>query len=164
MELRGIRFDDLPLYERLLTDPRTMAELGGPLPRVGLAHKLRSIVDEVRSGKTWYLAIVPEEGGGAVGTVCVWDHEWDGRTISEIGWMVLPEFQGRGLASAAVAEVLRRAAAERRWHVIHAFPGATNGPSNAICRKAGFEHVGDLEYEYAGRTLRGAHWRIDLRA
>jgi hypothetical protein len=41
LELRDITMEDLPLYERLHTDPRMMAELGGPLPREGLAAKLR---------------------------------------------------------------------------------------------------------------------------
>ena len=155
-------FDDLPLYEALLTDPRTMAELGGPLRRTGLAHKFRSIVDGVRSGENWFQGIVPEGEDHAVGTVCVWEHGSDGETIAEIGWMVLPEYQGRGLASAAVAAVLRRARAEGRWGVIHAYPGETNGASNAICRKNGFERLELVEYEYQGRPMRGYHWRIDL--
>jgi hypothetical protein len=41
MELRDISMDDLPMYERSLTDPNMMAELSGPLPREGLAQKLR---------------------------------------------------------------------------------------------------------------------------
>jgi RimJ/RimL family protein N-acetyltransferase len=162
MELRDVTFDDLPLYEELLTDPRTMAELGGPLRRAGLAHKFRSIVDGVRSDGFWYLAIVSDGEDVPVGTVCVWDHDRDGETITEIGWMVRPEYQGRGLASAAVAEVLRRARAEGRWGAIHAFPGETNGASNAICRKNGFERLELVEYEYQGRPMRGYHWRIDL--
>jgi RimJ/RimL family protein N-acetyltransferase len=155
---------DLPLYERLLTDPAMMAELGGPLPREGLNEKLRGIADDVAEGRIWYSVIVPEEDGAAgAGTVCVWRHDQDGRPIDEIGWMVLPSFQGRGLATAAVGAVLDRARAEGRWDVIHAFPGVTNGPSNAICRKAGFELVGRREIEYSGRRLRCNHWRVDPR-
>jgi hypothetical protein len=40
MELRDITMDDLPMYERSLTDPDMMAELGGPRPREGLSEKL----------------------------------------------------------------------------------------------------------------------------
>ena len=78
--------------------------------------------------------------------------------------MELPAFQGRGLASQAVRAVLDKARSEGRWDVVHAFPGATNGPSNAICRKMGFSKIEELDYEYAGRMLHGNHWRIDLRA
>jgi RimJ/RimL family protein N-acetyltransferase len=35
------------------------------------------------------------------GSVALWSHdEDDGEPITEIGWMVLPEFQGRGHAAA----------------------------------------------------------------
>src|SRR5919109_3598566 len=131
--------EDLPLYEQLLTDPAMMAELGGPRPREGLREKLQGIVSEVADGETWYSVIVPgRDAGEAAGTVCVWHHQQDGEPINEIGWMVLPEFQGRGLATAAVRSILERAGAEGRWGLIHAFPGVTNGPSNAVCRKTGF--------------------------
>jgi RimJ/RimL family protein N-acetyltransferase len=161
MELRDITMDDLPLYEGMLTDPRMMTELGGPLPRKGIEQKLRDIVRDVEAGKIWYMTIM--EDGAAAGTVCVWDHDQDGETISEIGWMVAPDHQGRGLAGEAVRYLLDRARSERRWDVIHAFPATTNAPSNAICRKAGFSKIGEADIEYAGRHLRCNHWRIDLR-
>ena len=155
---------DLPLDRALLPDPAAMAELGGPLPEEGLEPKLRGIVDEVARGEVWYSVIVPGEGDEPVGTVCIWEHEEDdlgGERISEIGWMVLPSHQGRGLASAAVREILERARAERRWGTIHAFPGVTNAPSNAICRKAGFRLLGERPIDYAGRTLRCNHWALE---
>ena len=170
MELRDITMDDLWLYVEMATDPETMAELGGPLPRKGLEEKLRGIVADVRAGRTWYQTIVPDESDGVpedaqgpAGTVCIWDHEWNGETISEIGWMVRPGYQGRGLASGAVRALLDRARSEGRWGVIHAFPGVTNGPSNAICRKLGFSRLEETDIEYAGRTLRCNHWVVDLR-
>ena len=45
-----------------------------------------------------------------------------------------------------------------RWGDIHAFPGATNAASNALCRKSGFEELGSLTVDYAGRMLRVNHW------
>jgi RimJ/RimL family protein N-acetyltransferase len=87
--------------------------------------------------------------------------EWRGQTINEIGWMLLPEFQGRKLASEAVRLTLERARAEGRWDVIHAFPGVTNGPSNGICRKLGFSMQEEVEVEYVGRPLRCNHWVLD---
>jgi RimJ/RimL family protein N-acetyltransferase len=162
MELRDISMDDLALYEGMLTDPAMMSELGGPLAREGLEEKLRGIVDNVRTGKIWYFTIVPD-GAAAAGTVCIWDHAWNGETISEIGWMVLREFQGRGLASEAVRLTLQRARSEGRWDLIHAFPGITNGPSNGICRKVGFRKMEELDITSWGGTLRCNHWVLDLR-
>jgi RimJ/RimL family protein N-acetyltransferase len=83
-------------------------------------------------------------------------------TLYEIGWTILPEFQDRGIASRAVGEVLEMARAERRFGQIHAFPAVTNGPFNRICEKNGFTNLGECEGEFAGRSLRCNHWRIDL--
>lgn len=163
IHLRDITMQDLALYERLLTDPATMSELGGPLPREILRDKLARIVEDVRGDGVWYSVIVTDDDEAA-GTVCIWDHDEVGEPITEIGWMVLPGLQGRGLANAAVRSILERAEATRKWETIHAFPGVTNGASNAICRKTGFELIGEREIAYMGRTLRCHHWVRDLRA
>jgi RimJ/RimL family protein N-acetyltransferase len=141
-----------------------MSELGGPLPQDELESKLRGIVDDVEAGLVWYFVILPEgEGGPAAGTVCIWTHDEGSESINEIGWMILRDFQGRGLATEAVRRILDKARSEHRWHVVHAFPGITNAASNAICRKTGFTMGEERNIEYAGRTLRCNHWVIDLR-
>jgi RimJ/RimL family protein N-acetyltransferase len=163
VSLRDISVEDLWLFEATLADPGMMAELGGPRPREGLADKIRRDTEATRADRYWQLGIVPDEDPATLaGMVSVWDHEWRGETITEIGWMVLPAFQGRGVATEAVRAAVDRARTRGRWAVLHAFPGVTNGPSNAICRKAGFAMIEELDYEYAGRVLRCNHWRLDL--
>ena len=71
----------------------------------------------------------------------LWTNEEEGDPYSETGWMVLPEFQGQGLAKAAVRLLLERARDDGRWGLVHAYPGVTNGPSNGICRDSGL-HLG----------------------
>jgi RimJ/RimL family protein N-acetyltransferase len=102
--------------------------------------------------------VVPEPGEPAVGTIGVWDSEVDGEAVSEAGWMILPEHQGKGFASAALRLVLQMARSNPRWGDIHACPGASNGASNALCRKSGFVLLGPLTVDYAGRTLEVNHW------
>src|SRR4051812_21523770 len=115
MELRPLTRNDLRLYERVYTDPRMWLELGGVVEQ-DMVAKLERDVASVEADRHWVLVIVTEEGAAA-GTVALWDREWEGETIDEIGWMVLPEHQGRGLAGAAVAEALRRADEAVRWRV-----------------------------------------------
>ena len=46
---------------------------------------------------------------------------------------------------------------------MHAFPAVSNGASNAICRKLGFELVQAHEFEYPpGHFMLCNDWRIDL--
>ena len=113
--------DDQWLYERLRCDPMMMAELGGPLPKESVPGKLRRDVEAIRRDESW-ITVIESDDGEAMGTVVLWEHEDRGETISEIGWMVLPEFQGRGLGKAATASLIERARADGRWGAIHAYP------------------------------------------
>jgi RimJ/RimL family protein N-acetyltransferase len=131
-------------------------ELGGVVEQ-NMTAKLDRDVSSVEADHHWVLVIVADDGTPA-GTVSLWDHEWDGEMIGEIGWMVLPEYQGHGLGSAAVAEALRRADEADRWPVLHAFPATTNVRSNALCRTHGFALRGSLDYVHGERTLRVNHW------
>ena len=163
MKLRNIELDDLALYEAIHCDPEMMAELGGALPREGLAEKLRRDVASTEAGEIWVLKIIlDDEAGTPAGTVAIWEHEFEGQRINEIGWMVLPAFQGRGLGSEAVRSALDRARSEGRWNVVHAFPTVTNPRSNAMCRKMGFTKVEEIDYVFRGRLLRCNHWQLDL--
>jgi len=165
VELRNIEVDDLALYEAIHCDPEMMAELGGPLPREGLAEKLRRDAASTEAGEIWVLKIIlDEEAGTPAGTVTIWEHELNGQRINEIGWMVLPAFQGRGVGSEAVRSVLDRARSEGRWDVVHAFPPVTNPRSNAMCRKMGFTKVEEIDYVFRGRILRCNHWELELKS
>jgi RimJ/RimL family protein N-acetyltransferase len=165
MKLRNITTDDLSLYESLHCDSRMMAHLGGPWPKEKMTEKLRRDLGLVKAGTAWVFKVIPDEDSDrAAGSVCIWENNWRGENINEIGWMILPQFQGRGLATEAVRALLDKARSEGRWDVIHAFPSTTNLPSNAICRKTRFSLVEECELEWAGHTLLCNHWRLDVRS
>jgi RimJ/RimL family protein N-acetyltransferase len=161
--LRDVSLDDIDAYVSMRCDPGMMAELGGPLPREGIEAKVRIDVDDCVAGRAWVLMIVPDEAHPheVAGSVVLWSHAPDGDELSEIGWMVLPAFQGRGLGKAAVYAVLSRARQESRWGVVHAFPGVSNAASNGICRTLGFTLVGEQQVTFGDRILHSNHWRID---
>lgn len=162
MRLRPYEDADLWLTEEMETDPEVMAELGGPNPSEDIPGIHRRRLEHQASG-AWVFVIVPDEDGEPAGTVAIWGSEWEGTPIHEMGWMVRPVYQGRGLASAAVCTLLDRAREQRRFEVIHAFPGTRNAASNAVCRKAGFTLQAAVDGEYNGRLMRSNHWVIDLR-
>jgi RimJ/RimL family protein N-acetyltransferase len=162
MKLRPLSHGDLDLYRRVYTDPQMWTELGG-VPALDVRIKFDRDVALMQDDRHWVLVIVTEREVAA-GTVSLWDHQWDGETIDEIGWMVLPEHQGRGLATAGVTEALRWADESGRWPVLHAFPATSNAPSNALCRKHDFVLRGAIDHTYRGETLRVNHWvRDNLR-
>ena len=167
MRLRDVELGDVGAYVRMQCDPVMMAELGGPLPREGIEEKVARDVRSAAEGTDWIKMIVPDEAAPDVvaGNVVMWSHdEDDGTSISEIGWMVLPEFQGRGLGKRAVRMLLELAAEDGRWGLVHALPATTNAPSNGICRSLGFTLTGERDVTFAGRVLRSNCWVIDPAA
>jgi RimJ/RimL family protein N-acetyltransferase len=163
MKLRNVEPGDLELYYRLRCDPVMMADLGGPLPRQGMVEKVQLDVSRTAADECWVLTILADDDPASVaGGISLWKYDDDEELAgSEIGWMVLPEYQGRGLAKAATQAVLERARADGRWGMIHATPAVSNGPSNGICRSLGFTLVGEIDVDLAGRVLHCNHWQID---
>lgn len=164
MRLRDVERGDVGAYIRMRCDPVMMAELGGPLPSDGIEEKVARDARHAAAGDEWIKMIVPEGAGpeAVAGSVTLWSHEEDGgEPISEIGWMVLPEFQGRGFAKRAVRILLELARDDGRWGLVHAFPAISNSPSNGICRSLGFRLIGERDVIFAGRVLRSNHWVID---
>ena len=162
MLLRDVTVGDVGAYVRMRCDPVMMAGLGGPLPREGMVDKVRRDAEEAAADQAWIKMIVPDPGRPEVvaGSLTIWSHDPGDGPISEIGWMVLPEFQGRGLGKRAVRALIDKAWEEGRWGDIHAFPATGNGPSNGICRSLGFRLVGEVDMPFADRLLRSNHWTI----
>ncbi|MFF1452708.1 GNAT family N-acetyltransferase [Streptomyces sp. NPDC058274] len=103
--------------------------------------------------------------GDTVGSIGFWERAWRDGTVWETGWAMWPEFQGRGLAAAAARAVAEAARATGRNQYLHAFPGVDHPASNAVCRKAGFELLGPVEFEYPkGHWITSNDWRVDLSA
>ena len=112
-----------------------------------------------------FLIVVPGEVE-PVGSTGYWERQWPDRTVYEMGWKVLPAWQGRGLAAAATVAVIEIAATEGRHRWAHAYPKTDNAASNGVCRNAGFAGfalVGGTEIEYPpGHPIRCHDWRYDL--
>jgi RimJ/RimL family protein N-acetyltransferase len=154
---------DLPLLERLMGRP---AHDRAPR-RSESPDKLRErqVRYERLTGGDRMLKIVDVASGAGVGSVGFWTKEWRDEQVYEIGWMVVPEFQGRGIAVAATAQAIKLAKRDGKHRVMHAFPDVDNAPSNAICRKLGFELVEACEFEFPkGHFMTCNDWRLDLRA
>ncbi|GIF64303.1 hypothetical protein Ais01nite_23380 [Asanoa ishikariensis] len=151
---------DLPLLRRINT-PEMRAHVGGAESeeQVLVRHQRYLALDN-----GWMFRVELPSGEPA-GSVAFWSRVWHDEPVYESGWDVLPEFQGQGIASAAVRAVLVAAREDGRHRWLHAFPSVANAPSNAVCRKTGFTLVGETEFEYPrGRFMRSNDWRYDLTA
>jgi RimJ/RimL family protein N-acetyltransferase len=147
----------LEILHRLNT-PEMTEHLGGPETEQAILDRQQRYL-HLTGGEVLIIRL----GSEAIGSIGYWEREWDGEAVYETGYGIFPEFGGHGYASAALGLVAHRAAARgtRRW--LHAFPHVDHAASNAVCRKAGFELVGQVSFEYPkGTWLPSNDWRLDL--
>jgi RimJ/RimL family protein N-acetyltransferase len=152
---------DLPLLQKCLGDPAMMKHLGGPESREKIAER-QARYEQPGSGQ---FKIVDEATGEGIGWVGYWERDWRDEQVYEIGWSVLPAFQGQGIATLATLEAIALARLAQKRRFLHAYPSVDNAPSNAICRKLGFTLLGSSEFEYPkGSLMLCNDWRLDLFA
>jgi len=155
--------NDLALDQQMLGDPEMTRYLGGPesAEHIAQRHARKLRLPDAGAGRMF--KIVLQATGEAVGSVGYWENRWHEEDIYEMGWLVLPAFQGRGIASAAAAQAIVQARAEGKHRFVRAFPSVENAPSNGICRKLGFTLVEAFESEYPpGNFMQCNDWRLDL--
>jgi RimJ/RimL family protein N-acetyltransferase len=153
---------DLDLELRANT-PEMTAFLGGPATDEAIHTRHRRYLELPAKG-TGQMFRIDLPGAPGAGSVGYWEREWQGASVYEMGWLVLPEFQGRGVAVAAVRAAAGHAARHGRRRFAHAYPKTAHAASNAVCRKAGFELLGEVDFEYPkGTVIRARDWRLDLR-
>jgi RimJ/RimL family protein N-acetyltransferase len=162
MKLLAVTEYDLDLREKIESDPRMMAELGGPNTKEQIRKAHFKALESVKAGTCWWFKIMPDSTEIAAGFIGIWRSSWKQASINEMGWMVLPEFQGRGLATQAGFELLSTARAAQKFQIVHAFPGASNVASNKICEKLGFAKIEECDIGYQDRVLRANHWQVKL--
>ncbi|WP_158847008.1 GNAT family N-acetyltransferase [Saccharothrix deserti] len=148
---------DLGLLRRL-NAPEMTTHLGGPESEDKVLNRHRRYL-VLGDGRMFRV----EVDGTPAGSVGYWEKHWRGEAVWEVGWAVLPEFQGRGVAAAAARAVVEAARAEGTHAWARAFPSVDHPASNAVCRKAGFTLFGEADFEYPpGRWMRCNDWGVEL--
>ncbi|MEU6995654.1 GNAT family N-acetyltransferase [Streptomyces sp. NPDC046465] len=148
----------LALLLRLNT-PGMTAHLGGPETHEKVVDRHRRYLGLDDKGRMFRITL----DGETAGSIGYWETVWQGETVWETGWGVLPEFQGRGVAAGAARLVTAEARAAGRHTSLHAFPATDHGASNAVCRKAGFTLRGEANVEYPKGNWHACNdWRVGL--
>lgn len=148
--LRQWRDDDLPAFARMCADPRVMQFLGPLQTReesdaiaafirarmslLGFGHWAVEVPGEVAFGgfvglasPTWWAPFVP----------CV-----------EIGWRLVPELWGRGLATDAARAALRLGFETHGLNEILAFTVPANVRSRAVMERLGMTRDPDADFDH----------------
>lgn len=157
--------EDLPLLQKLLGDSEMMQHLGGPESQEQILRRHQRYVHFPQDGTDHMFKVVLAQSGDEVGSVGYWKKTWRDQSVYEMGWLILPGYQGQGIATQAAAATIEHARGEGRYHFMHAFPSVDNPASNAICRKLGFTLLEECQFEYPiGHSMTVNDWRLDLFA
>nr|WP_309476865.1 GNAT family N-acetyltransferase [Bacillus sp. ISL-34] len=160
IEIKPWEEKDLELLFQL-NAPEMMEHLGGPESNEQILKRHQRYLQIGEKGCMYSINSFPE--AEAAGSVGYWQTVWNEENVYEIGWSVLPSFQGKGIASHAVKALIEKIKAERKYKQIHAFPSINNPASNAICRKLGFTLISECEFEYPpGSLMRCNDWCLEL--
>ena len=130
--IRKMQPGDADALYRLLSDPAVMRYLEPPFDRAQTEDFLR------RAGLAEPpLVYAAEENGVFLGYVIY--HAYDEQSV-EIGWVLLPDYWGRGYASALTDRLIDRARQEQKSVVIECAPA--QAATKRIAIKKGFRACG----------------------
>lgn len=155
--------EDLVVLERANT-PEMTRFLGGPESCQALAERHWDYLTLWETGEMRMFRV--DVDGQPAGYAGWWEEEHDGAPVYEIGCVIERGWQGRGVASAALGEVVRLALAIGDRHAIVGYANVDNVASNALCKGLGFALVGTGAFpgEDGGTGMSVNVWMIDTSA
>ncbi len=161
VELRRLSDGDLDLIRRANTH-ELMDQMGGPeTDEQVIARHQRYLRLEREGNGVQFRIEIPGHPEG-VGVVGYWRRDAPGGPVLEAGWSVEAAYRGRGIAPAAVEAMIDHARTAGETLPVHAYPRVDNEASNAVCRKAGFTLVREVEFEIRpGQVLRTNDWVLE---
>lgn len=138
--LRSIEYADAELIHKLRSDETVNRFVGrdnsSTLEKAKeFILKIQNLVEK-NEGLYWILRL--KENNDLIGSVCLWNFDIENEIV-EIGYEMLPEFQGKGIMSEALKKVITHTFEEIKAKLITAFPSADNINSVAILKKLNFE-------------------------
>ena len=162
--MRGFEPGDFEAFAGFYTSDASRF-VGGPQDRVAAWRRVASYAGCWPLRGFGKFLVVDKASGRAAGIVGPWYPE--GWPEPEIGWTILPEFQGRGYATEASARAIAFAYDELGWTTAMSaiFPG--NEPSFRLAARLGAHREGTAEMKPYGmleiwRHLPAAEFRAHL--
>ncbi|MES2069818.1 MAG: GNAT family N-acetyltransferase [Pseudomonadota bacterium] len=154
--LRPLTPQDAGQIHKLRSDPAVNAYIGravstGVPEAAAFIEKIRALISE-HQGMYWGISL--RQYPDLIGTICYWNFDLENAAI-EIGYELLPEFQGRGLMSEAVKRVIAYGFEEMQAKIITAFLSTDNKSSVALLENAQFK-LDDNYYANMHDNVKGA--------
>ncbi|MEJ2904766.1 GNAT family N-acetyltransferase [Pedobacter panaciterrae] len=138
--LRELAAQDALQIHMLRSDPK-IAAMTGRTPSTGIEDAMAHIYKIgklIENNASIYWAISLLDNPSLIGTICLWNFDAE-NAIAEIGYELLPDFQGKGFMREAITAVIKYGFEELKVKTITAFPSANNISSVKVLKMAGFK-------------------------
>lgn len=144
LRLRMFRGSDFPIYEQWCARIEIMRYLGGKtFDRVLAWRHLAYLVGHWALLGYGYYAVEEKESGTLIGRAGFTNHAgWPG---FELGWTIIPEYQGRGYATEAARLLLPYAFDTLQQPRVISLIHPDNAPSRRVAEKLGQRIEGETE-------------------
>lgn len=136
LTIRPMRDDDITPLHRLLSDEAVMRYIEPPYD----PEKTKSFLADAGLTDQALIRAVEDDTGAFVGYVIY--HDYDSSSM-EIGWVLLPEFWGRGYAQKLTKQLIAMAFREGKNAVLECAP--QQEVTKHIAQKLGFQYLGTID-------------------
>jgi RimJ/RimL family protein N-acetyltransferase len=161
-DLRPLRRSDAGLIELYTSDPRVArntTSIPHPLPPGSTAAFIERVCAPERAEDVWAMDATKSGGAELMGLISLTRMD---RNQSEVAYWVAPAFWNTGLASEAVAALLRANPQGNRTFFASVFQD--NPASARVLTHCGFDYLGDAEAFSVARAAKVATWTYSRKA
>lgn len=145
--LRRLSLEDAPVIYQLRSDVEVAALTGkAPFLHINEAIAYINKIDNLINNDESIYWVASYKGDNAmIGAACLWNFDLHNETV-ELGYELLPEFQGKGIMVEIITGVLQYAFEVMGIKTIVACPSSDNPPSVKLLEKMGFE-IASRDYQ-----------------
>lgn len=105
---------------------------------------IRRIDEGIEKNQWIYWVLADKASDEVMGTICLWNISEDGKK-ADIGYELLPEYQGRGYMTEALEKVVEYGLL--KFESIEAYTNIQNEASNKLLKRCKFEFIKNIEEE-----------------
>lgn len=113
-------------------------------------HFIKKVTDNIENNESVYWAIILKNENKLIGTICLWNI--DAKELkAEIGYELLPAFQGNGYMQEALSEVIHYVSSNLHINILEACTHKSNQASLNLLEKNEFKR--DLPAEASAKDI-----------
>lgn len=158
-----LRAEDVDDLDAMHVNPEVMATLGGVRSREETRRVLDALLVNWEEDGFGYWLVRDRATGRFAGRGGLRRVLLEGRPEVEVGYALMPEFWGRGLATELARESIRVGVDDLGVDELVCFTLPTNRASRRVMERAGFRYVGDTVWAdrlHVLYRLFAAQWRL----